>query len=97
MTLRINEQTPISRLRDAQDEVVKAGCTYDLAKRAVNDFKAACRGLIEDEAIVRRRQELSAERDRLFHVLQEKIALVSFYRSAMPPKDPQAWKRHAQE
>jgi hypothetical protein len=97
MTLKINEQTPVSRLREAQAAVVAAGAEYDVAKRKLSDFKAAVRGLTEDEDIRERKRELNDERDRLFHVLQEKIQLVSFYHSAMPVKDPADWKRHARK
>jgi hypothetical protein len=94
MSLKINEQTATSRLRDAKEAVTAAGAEYDRAKKNIADFRDACRGLVEDEAIVRRRRELNAERDRLFHILQEKVQLVSFYHSAMPLKRPEDWKKH---
>jgi hypothetical protein len=91
--LRVGEQTPVSRLRDAKEAVSRAGAEYDRSKRTFDDYNATVRTLVQDARIVARRAELCAERDRLFHILQETIQLVSFVESSMPPKNPDKWKR----
>jgi hypothetical protein len=92
--LKIGEQTPVSRLRDAKEAVSRAGAEYDQSKRMLDDYNATVRTLVQDAQIKARRAELHEERDRLFHVLQEKIQLASFYQSAMPPRRAEDWKRH---
>jgi hypothetical protein len=94
MTLKINEQTALSRLRDAKGQVTQAGLAYDVAKRTLTDFNDTVKELVQDARIEARRAELCDERDRLFHVLQEAVALVSFYESAMPPRRLEDWKKH---
>jgi len=93
MSLKVGEQTPLGRLIDAKEAMSKAGKEYDLAKRRLDDFNATVRTLVPDARIDQRRAELTAERERLFHALKEQVQLVSFFTSAMPPKNPDKWKR----
>lgn len=94
MSMKVGEQTDVSRLSEAKHARIAAGAAYDRAKKQLDDFNATVRTLVEDAAIVKRRAELIAMRDRLFHQLQEQIQIESFYRSAMREKNPNDWKRH---
>jgi hypothetical protein len=93
MSLKVGEQTDVSRLKNVKQEVTRCGLEYDRAKKELADYKAVVRTLVQDATIEKRKRELVAAVDRCFHALQEKVQLVSFYQSAMRQKRPEDWKR----
>lgn len=94
MSLKIGQQTAVSRLTEARQAVTQCGLDYDRAKKQLAEFNEAARTLVQDQSIEKRRRELEQTRDHLFHLLQEQVQLLSFYKSAMPAQhNPDDWRR----
>ena len=84
--LRINEQTPASRLAEARQAVTEAGAQLDAAQAHLREFRETVAHLVRDEQIAAQERILIQECDACWEELQERISIVTFMRGEIAPR-----------